>query len=687
MTMPLFVPVVARAITVGPEQPALTVTPGQSATMAFALTNDALESGTGAGVRIHYDSSVLDSVGVNNVFGTATLGVARSQPDTGNLDGDANTDRYVLVSWLDVTGAWPGVASTDLFDLAVQANGSFNNATQLNFTVISPPGQSILSEPLTISAADANTDSDNDGVPDSADAFPLDPTETLNTDGDALGNNADPDDDNDGVPDVNDAYPLDPTRSVAETNLSPMIAIEGSAIFALEIGQTFVDPGALAFDDEDGDLTASIVQSSDLDNTVPGTYTIEYRVTDSGSLMATVVRSVIVSRPLSTGAIRIAAGQVIELPVVGTALTAPNGLALVVPESATAASVNVTAVTPGASGFMTVWPCGVTRPLASNLNYVAGDVVPNGVIAPIGSNGKVCFFSQADTDLVVDVAGWFEGDAFVGATPLRLVDTRNTARVTPAEVLVLKVADIAANTADGTATVIPASVGAVALNVTVVSPDASGFVTVYPCDVARPLASNVNYTAGQIVPNGVIAPVSSNGEVCIYSLSPTDVVVDLAGWFPGTAFTASTPQRLVDTRDGTGGQLGKLTPAAQLSVAIQGETLSVAGNSAQVPLSATAAALNVTIVNPDASGFATVWPCSAPQPLASNLNFVAGQVVANNVIAPIGDQGNVCFYTNVPSDIIVDIGGYFSGESGNQFVGSTPKRYIDTRSSLGPAPQ
>jgi hypothetical protein len=113
----------------------------------------------------------------------------------------------------------------------------------------------------------------------------------------------------------------------------------------------------------------------------------------------------------------------------------------------------------------------------------------------------------------------------------------------------------------------------------------------------------------------------------------------------------------------------------------------VSGNSAQVPLSATAAALNVTIVNPERAGFATVWPCSAERPLASNLNFVSGQVVANNVIAPIGDQGSVCFYTNVPSDIIVDIAGYFSGEGGNQFVGSTPKRYIDTRASLGPAPE
>ncbi|MFT6436106.1 MAG: hypothetical protein ACJAVI_004163 [Candidatus Azotimanducaceae bacterium] len=606
--------------------------------------------------------------------------------EVGTFSWDSQNDAFMFSITTDTNGEF-GLSHSGV-DLVTVANDTLSAFADDGVAIFTRIG----TDPDTDGDGEPNstdTDSDGDGVDDTSDAFPLYAAESVDTDGDGTGNNADVDDDGDGVPDVDDAFPLDATRSVAETNTPPMIAIEGGATFILEGGQIFshLDPGALAFDPEDGDLTLSVITMDDINVTVPGTYTVEYSVTDSGGLISTVTRSVIVPVGPSTGAVRIAGGQVIELPVIGTAVTAPNGLAMVVPATATAASINVTAVTPGASGFMTVWPCGVPRPLASNLNYVAGDVVPNGVIAPIGSNGKVCFFSQADTDLVVDVAGWFEGDAFIGATPLRLVDTRETSRVTPVEALVLKVADIAANTADGTATMIPANVGAVALNVTVVSPDAAGFVTVYPCDVERPLASNVNFVAGQVVPNGVIAPVSANGEVCIYSLAPTDVVVDLAGWFPGGAFTAATPRRLVDTRDGTGGQLGKLTPDGQLSVPIQGETLTVAGNSAQVPLSATAAALNVTIVNPEGAGFATVWPCSAERPLASNLNFVAGRVVANNVIAPIGDQGNVCFYTNLPSDIIVDIAGYFSGETGNQFVGSTPKRYIDTRSSLGPAPQ
>jgi hypothetical protein len=173
----------------------------------------------------------------------------------------------------------------------------------------------------------------------------------------------------------------------------------------------------------------------------------------------------------------------------------------------------------------------------------------------------------------------------------------------------------------------------------------------------------------------------------VYSQAATDVIVDLAGWFPGDAFTGATPTRLVDTRDGTGTHLAKLQPSGQLSVTVQGALLSVSGNAAQVPLDATAAALNVTVVNPESSGFVTVWPCSAARPIASNLNFTAGKVVANNVVAPIGGQGNVCFYSNVPTDLIVDISGYFTGESGNQFVGAAPKRFVDTRSSLGPAPQ
>jgi hypothetical protein len=89
----------------------------------------------------------------------------------------------------------------------------------------------------------------------------------------------------------------------------------------------------------------------------------------------------------------------------------------------------------------------------------------------------------------------------------------------------------------------------------------------------------------------------------------------------------------------------------------------------------------VTIVNPEGASFATAWPCATDWPLTSSLNFDVG--VANNVIAPIDNNGEVCFYTNVESDVIVDIVGYFSGTGADAFVGSAPKRFLDTRDGTG----
>ena len=390
-------------------------------------------------------------------------------------------------------------------------------------------------------------------------------------------------------------------------------------------------------------------------------------------------------------AIKLTPDKALALSIIGEQLTSPSGSVLGMPSNATAVALNVTVVTPSGSGYITVWPCGVPMPLASNLNFVSGDVVPNGVMASIGSEGSVCFYSSSETDLIVDIAGWFEGSAYTGATPTRLADTRDgtggqLGQLDPSNPLVVQATGISATTAAGSATSIPSTASTVALNLTVVDPTAPGFITAYPCDAPRPLASNVNYVAGQVVANGVIAPVSASGKVCLYSSVATDIIVDLAGWFPGDAFTGATPKRFVDTRDGTGAPVAKLTSSDQLSVAMQLALITVNGNDAQIPLSATAVALNVTVVNPEAAGFVTVWPCSAARPNASNLNFAAGQTVANNVVAPIGDQGNVCFYSSQNADVIVDVSGYFMGESGNQFVGASPKRFVDTRDGTGPAP-
>jgi len=479
------------------------------------------------------------------------------------------------------------------------------------------------------------------------------PTSSTDTDGDGTPDSTDADDDNDGVPDVSDTFPTDSAEST----------------------------------DTDGDGTGNNADTDDDDDGVADTsdaFPLDSGETQDGDGDG-------IGDNADIG-IRLTSSTLLELPIIGRTLTATTGESLTVPLEATAVALNVTVVNPSLSGYVTVWPCGVDRPVASNVNFVAGDIVPNGVIAPIGVDGKVCFFAFSATDLVVDVAGWFVGDSFVGSTPQRLVDSRianGTAtreRITRDSPLRIKVTDLAVSTANGSATLVPSQVSAVALNVTAVSPVADGFFTAYPCDVDRPVSSNVNFGRGQVVANGVIAPVSAEGEVCLYTSSSSHVVVDLAGWFIG-GFTGSIPERLVDTRNGTGGRRDRLTSGSVFEVPVSGVNLSVGGMPKAVPSSATAVALNVTAVSPSGGGFITVYPCGVSRPNASNLNYIRNDVVANNVIAAVGANGSVCVYTSSSSHLVVDVSGWFSGTSTDGFVGATPQRFVDTRFGDGPPPE
>ena len=324
-----------------------------------------------------------------------------------------------------------------------------------------------------------------------------------------------------------------------------------------------------------------------------------------------------------------------------------------------AVSLNVT-VTEGENpavggGFVTVFPCGV-RPDASNLNFTAGQTVPNAVIAPVSAGGTVCFYVYGTAHLLADVSGYFPtGSDFSTLTPARVLDTRATGKVgnatgsgAPLELSVL-----------GKGGVPGSGVGAVALNVTVAEGEnpvaGGGYVTVFPCGV-RPNASSLNFVAGQTVPNLVIAPVSSAGKICLYVYGTAHLLADVSGYVPvGSDFVSLTPARLVNTRD-----TAKVSTGAVLEVSVLGRA-GLPGTEAGVPVIG-ALSLNVTVTdteNPAAGGgYVTVFPCGT-RPDASNLNFVAGQTIANAVIAPISAAGTICFYVYGTAHLLADVSGYF----------------------------
>ncbi len=216
---------------------------------------------------------------------------------------------------------------------------------------------------------------------------------------------------------------------------------------------------------------------------------------------------------------------------------------------------------------------------------------------------------------------------FAGLTPARLMDTRpagttvdnlfagtgRLGRASRAELRVLGRGDIPA-----------AGVGAVALNVTAVDPTDESYLTVWPTGGEPPNASNLNFAAGQTVPNMVIVAVGERGSVSLFNaIGATDVIVDVLGWFPsGASFGGLTPARLMDTR------APGLTADGQFS----GAGAMVAGSTARLAVLARggvpatgvgSVVINVTATGATAESYLTIWPTGRTKPNASNLNFAA----------------------------------------------------------------
>ncbi len=256
----------------------------------------------------------------------------------------------------------------------------------------------------------------------------------------------------------------------------------------------------------------------------------------------------------------------------------------------------------------------------------------------------------------------------VSMTPVRALDTRETGRCVDGRGQTITL---------GARNSVPSSASAVALNVTVTQPTAAGYLTVWPTGRPRPTASNLNFDTGQTIANMVTAKLGTGGAITmVTNQGCPDVIIDIAGYYTGGApsgggFVGITPTRALDTRS-TG-------PC----VSANGRTLKIAGT-AGVPADASSLVLNVTVTEATAAGYLTVWPTGRPRPTASNLNFSAGQTIANMVTVKVGDRGSVELVSNQGCpQVIVDIAGYYRGgtTTAGGFVGLTPTRALDTRST------
>ena len=369
-----------------------------------------------------------------------------------------------------------------------------------------------------------------------------------------------------------------------------------------------------------------------------------------------------------------AAGSETALRVAGRAGVANDAKAVV---------LNVAVTESTSPGFVTVWPCGSTRPNASSLNYDAGQTISNAVTAQIGTNGDICIFTFSRTHVVVDVTGAYPSTAgFEGLVPGRVLETRAGMQTADGQF-----AGEGIRPAGSTTEVVvhgragAGSAEAVVLNVAVTGSGAPGFVTVWPCGQSRPNAASLNYDAGQTISNAVTAKVGTNGAVCIFVLSATHVIVDLTGAFPaGSGYVPLVPGRVLETRSGLDTADGQENGIG-IRAAGSETPLPVAGRAGVGDVDAVV--LNVAVTGSSAGGFVTIFPCGSPRPNASSLNFAGGQTISNAVTAKVGTGGRICIYVLSATHVVIDVTGWFPGATSPD---PGPGRGADPTTTTAPPP-
>jgi hypothetical protein len=414
--------------------------------------------------------------------------------------------------------------------------------------------------------------------------------------------------------------------------------------------------------------------------TRPGTYTITATLKDTAQ---TITRTASVTMTGSTyvpvtpirildtrkglGAAKAMVGPSKTLAIsVTNGVTVPAGIGAI-----SAVVMNVTVTNPTAGGNITVYPDGGSEPATSNVNFSTQETVPNLVTVKVSADSKVELTnnSPGSTDLVADVAGYYvsatSGDLYLPDTPNRLLDTRNgtggiKGAIAANATVSLAMPNCTQNTTSGEVSV-PAS--AVALNVTVTTPSSGGFITAYPDKTTLPNASNVNYSKNETVPNMVVVKVGSDGKVAFHNSSPgtAQLIVDLEGCYStavGSVFVPLNPVRVLDTRNGTG-QVQASQPAGWNDVSWDQEN----GPAGDALLTDTGLVLNVTVTQPQAGGYLTVYPgLGGTPPTASNLNFSPGETVPNLVMVSVDWAGHIALYngSSAPTQVIADLFGYFA---------------------------
>jgi hypothetical protein len=200
-----------------------------------------------------------------------------------------------------------------------------------------------------------------------------------------------------------------------------------------------------------------------------------------------------------------------------------------VPSTAKAYSLNYTVIPKEPLAFLTTFPTGQTRPVVSTLNAQTGTVTANAAIVPSGDNGDLSVYVTNDSELIIDINGYFAPPASGGLSlynlaPCRVYDSRTQTGAQP-------VVDTMAVNVAGSACNAPASAQSYIFNTTVLPTDSLSFLTLWPHGTGeKPNASALNAPDGTVTSNMAIVP-TSDGSISAFASESTHLILDIFGYF------------------------------------------------------------------------------------------------------------------------------------------------------------
>jgi Beta-propeller repeat len=345
-----------------------------------------------------------------------------------------------------------------------------------------------------------------------------------------------------------------------------------------------------------------------------------------------------------------------------------------VPATAQAYSLNITVLPQGPLGYLTLWPTGSAAPSISTMNAPTGIAAANAAIVSAGTNGAISLFASSETNVLIDINGYFaapnalEALAFIPVTPCRIADTRTGFGFSGAFGPPSMVGGATRNfPVQQSPCGIPSTAQVYSARMTAIPPGPLGYLTTWPEEQTLPNVSTLNAPSGGVVGNEALVPAGteSGGPISVYVSSGTNLLIDINGYLVPTGTTGAlsfyslAPCRVADTRAAFGFS-GAFGPPSLVGGATR--TFPVQQSSCAIPSSAQAYSLNLTVVVPSGGslGYLTAFPAGETLPNASTVNAPSGGVVGSAAIVPAGSSGAISVFASSATDVLIDINGYFA---------------------------